>query len=274
MGLTSIFRIGALKGDYMCQDNSKSKQSALIISNEEIANNVYKMIIKQEQVANEAKPGQFINVYCKSESRILPRPISLCEVNREEGLVTIVYLVVGNGTKEFSSLQAGDRVDILGSLGNGFDIKDCKESIIVGGGVGTPPLLELVKNLPGKKKVFLGFRTGSFLVKEFEKYAEVHIATDDGSVGEKGTVTDLMKKVGVQGDIIYSCGPKPMLVAVKNMAEELDIDAQISLEERMGCGIGACVGCICKIKADTEIGYTYKKVCKDGPVFDAKEVIF
>lgn len=258
----------------MCQDNFRDKQEAEIISNVEIADNVYRMVIRQEEIAVNAKAGQFINVYCKAESRILPRPISICEVDRDKGLVTIVYMIVGMGTKEFSDLDSGDRIEVLGPLGNGFKIKECDESIIVGGGVGAPPLLELVKNLPGKKKVFLGFRSGSFLTKEFEKYAEVHVATDDGSVGEKGNVVQLMEKVGAKGSMIYSCGPKPMLAAVKDMAERLEVDAQISLEERMGCGIGACVGCICKIKADNELGYVHKKVCKDGPVFDAKEVIF
>ncbi|MCT4542279.1 MAG: dihydroorotate dehydrogenase electron transfer subunit [Vallitalea sp.] len=258
----------------MCQDNIKKKQSAVIVSNEKIAHNVYKMVINQKQIALDAIPGQFINIYCKADSRILPRPISICEIDKQKELITIVYMIVGMGTKEFSCLTVGDKVEVLGPLGNGFNIKDSNESIIVGGGVGAPPLLELVKNIPGKKKVFLGFRSGSFLIEEFKKYADVYVATDDGSVGKKGTVIDLMEDMNVSGDIIYSCGPKPMLAAVKNYAQKEQIDAQISLEERMGCGIGACVGCICKIKADTELGYTYKKVCKDGPIFDAKEVMF
>lgn len=258
----------------MCQDNYRDKVSAKIVVNEEIADKVYKMVIEQKQISREAKAGQFINVYCKAESRILPRPISICEVDSEKGLVTIVYMIVGMGTKEFSNLEVGDKVEVLGPLGNGFELKECEENIIIGGGVGTPPLLELVKRLSGKKKVFLGFKSGAYLIDEFSKYAEVYVATDDGSVGEKGTVIDLLKKAGVSSGNIYSCGPKPMLVAVKKVACELKMNAQISLEERMGCGIGACVGCICKIKADNEEGFTYKKVCKDGPVFDAKEVIF
>lgn len=266
--------IGLGREDIMCQDSYSDKVLAEIVSNEKISDRVYRMVFRESNIAEEARAGQFVNVYCKAESRILPRPISICEVDRENGLVTIVYMIVGMGTKEFSELRVGDKVEVLGPLGNGFTLEDCEDNVIVGGGVGAPPLLEVVKRLKGRKRVFLGFRSGAFLVDEFRKYAEVFVATDDGSVGEKGTVVDLMRKVGVKSGNIYSCGPKPMLAAVKDMAEELGIQAQISLEERMGCGIGACVGCICKIKADNDVGYTYKKVCKDGPVFDAKEVMF
>lgn len=260
-------------GGTMCQDNVKSKKTACIISNKEIAPDVYQMVFREQEIAGQTKPGQFINVYCETDSRILPRPISICQIDQLEGLVTIIYMVIGQGTKEFSSLEAGDYIDVLGPLGNGFQPVACEESILVGGGVGTPPLLELVKQLPGTKHVFLGFRTGSYLIEEFRKYAQVYIATDDGSVGKQGTVIDLMESVGAKGGQIYACGPKPMLAALQTWANQYDIHAQLSLEERMGCGIGACVGCVCKVKTDTEVGYTYKKVCKDGPVFDAKEVI-
>ncbi|QUI21940.1 dihydroorotate dehydrogenase electron transfer subunit [Vallitalea pronyensis] len=257
----------------MCQDNIKSKKTVSIIANEEIAAGVYQMVFREQEIAERTKPGQFVNVYCQADSRILPRPISICQVEPRAGLVTIVYMVVGQGTKEFSNLQAGQTIDVLGPLGNGFSPVACEESILVGGGVGTPPLLELVKQLPGTKHVFLGFRTGSYLVDAFKQYAQVYIATDDGSVGQQGTVIDLMNAVGAKGQQVYACGPKPMLAALKTWTNERDIPAQLSLEERMGCGIGACVGCVCKVKTDTESGFTYKKVCKDGPVFDAKEVI-
>lgn len=257
----------------MCRENVKGKKLVSIIANDAISTGVYQMVFQEKELARNASAGQFINVYCRSHSRILPRPISICQVDAKEGLVTIVYMVVGQGTREFSKLEAGDTMEVLGPLGNGFTPMQCEESILVGGGVGTPPLLELAKRLPGKKKVFLGFRTGAYLVEEFEKYAEVYVATDDGSVGMKGTVIDLMKQLEVSGQQIYGCGPKAMLQALQTFAKEREIGAQLSLEERMGCGIGACVGCVCKVKADTETGYTYKKVCKDGPVFSSEEVI-
>ena len=186
----------------MCQDNFKQKYTAAIISNKEISQDVYEMVFEQPQVASETKPGQFLNMYCKDKSTILPRPISICEVDKNDGWVKVIYSVVGKGTKEFASLNSGDNIEVLGPLGNGFIINQCEESIIVGGGVGTPPLLELVKNIKGKKKVYLGFRTNPYLVEEFKKYAEVHIATDDGSVGYKGTVIDLMNNTNANGQIV------------------------------------------------------------------------
>lgn len=258
----------------MCQDVSKKKVTATIISNKEITDSVYEMVFKAPQIAIDTKPGQFLNMYCKSDSTILPRPISICEVNREEGLVKVVYAVVGNGTKEFSTLVEADEFDVLGPLGNGFNIEEDSNNIIVGGGVGTPPLLELVKSLKGNITVYLGFRTNPYLIEEFKKYTDqVYVATDDGSVGHKGNVVELMETSSANGQMIYACGPKPMLNGLKEWAEKKNVKAQLSLEERMGCGIGACVGCVCKVKADTEVGYTYKKVCKDGPVFWAEEVI-
>lgn len=258
----------------MCQTKGKEIFLAPIISNYEIAPGIYEMVFEQTVIASLTKPGQFINMYCSSQTKILPRPISICEVNTKNSSVKVVYAVVGKGTEEFSKLRAGDTIKVLGPLGNGYTMSDCEEHIIVGGGVGTPPLLELVKRLAGKKTVYLGFRTNPYLVEELEKYAKVYIATDDGSVGHKGTVIDLLDTTSPKGEIVYACGPKPMLEAVKHWAHKEGKKAQLSLEERMGCGIGACVGCVCKIKADNEYGYTYKKVCVDGPVFWAEEVIF
>lgn len=258
----------------MCGESRRGKQRCSILLNEEIASGVYKMIFKSEAIVEIMKPGQFVNLYTESEALLLPRPISICEVDKEKGLVTVVYAVVGKGTELFGKLSKGDTIDILGPVGRGFPEKDCQKSILVGGGVGTPPLLELAKQLKGKIDIYLGYRTEPYLVKDFEKYGQVYVATDDGSVGHKGNVIELMNANGAFGDVIYACGPTPMLKGVKTWANEKNIPAWLSLEERMGCGFGACVGCVCKVVADNEEGYTYKKVCKDGPVFDAKEVLF
>jgi len=259
----------------MCRDAKAVKCEAEVVINEEIAKDIFKMVLQTKEVAGKTKPGQFINLYSSNNALLLPRPISICEVDTEKETITIVYAVVGKGTKEFSQLSQGNNINILGPLGNGFTIDEAeKENIVVGGGVGTPPLLELVKHLKGNTKIFLGFRSESYLVEEFKKYGEVYIATDDGSFGEKGTVVDLMNKHIKNKGQIYSCGPKPMLKAVRDWSIKNNVKAQLSLEERMGCGFGACVGCVVKIKENNEIGYVHKKVCKDGPIFLATEVIF
>lgn len=263
----------------MCQDTKKKKLNGIVVSNKQIANGIYEMVFEQPIVADKTTAGQFINLYCKSRAHILPRPISICEVDKENGTVKIVYAVVGYGTQEFSQLTKGEEVQVLGPLGNGFCVADNKENnsrmILVGGGVGTPPMLELAKSLEQDCTVVLGYRTEPYLVEEFKKYADkVLVATDDGSYGYKGTVVDLMNKESVTGDMLYACGPKPMLKALQKWCEEKDIEGQLSLEERMGCGFGACVGCVVKIRETGAEDWTYKKVCKDGPVFFAREVVF
>lgn len=260
----------------MCQDlNKKRVVEAAIIKNEEIAKGIYRMELKQPEIAEKTNPGQFINLYCKSEALLLPRPISISEVCCVEGTVKVVYAVVGKGTAELASFKAGESVKILGPLGNGFDVQaDAEESVIVSGGVGLPPMIELAKQLSGKITAFVGFRSEPYLIEELGKYATVHIATDDGSVGHKGNVIELMDMKNASGQMIYACGPKPMLRALSAWANEKNLPAQISLEERMGCGVGSCVGCVVKIKDDSQQGWTYKKVCKDGPVFMSEEVMF
>lgn len=258
----------------MCTDKHIAREKCKILYNKEIAEGVFEMVLSSLTIPAETKAGQFVNLYSQSDAMMLPRPISICEVNTEENWVKLVYAVVGDGTKGFATLKCGDDIEVLGPLGNGYTLEVCEESLLVGGGVGTPPLLELAKKIQGKKTIYLGFRTNPYLIEELKKYGEVYVATDDGSIGHQGTVVELMKQHGATGQRLYACGPKPMLKAVRDYSNENDIVAQLSLEERMGCGFGACVGCVCKIKADNEAGFTYKKVCKDGPVFDAKEVLF
>lgn len=222
------------------------------------------------EIANNAKAGQFVEVYPDNGANLLSRPISICEIDKNEGTLRLVFQIVGKGTKLFSELQPNDQVRLLGPCGNGYTLGEGK-AILVGGGIGVPPLLETCKQLKGEKIVVLGFRSGSFLVEEFEKLgAKVYVATDDGSVGFKGNVVDLLKAENITGDMIYSCGPKIMLKFLSMYADEKNIPCQVSMEERMACGIGACVGCVVQIKDGD--GWTYKKVCKDGPVFDSKEV--
>lgn len=252
----------------------KTTVLAEVLSNNSINDSIFDMVVKAPELAEMAKAGQFAELYTNSDALLLPRPISICEVDKANGALRFVYQNVGKGTNLFSKLKKGDKIQILGTCGNGYTLGEENEHhILVGGGIGVPPLLELAKNLKGKKTVILGFRSGCFLKEEFEKYAdEVHIATDDGSVGFKGNVVQLMESLNIQGDKIYSCGPKIMLKFLSQYAEKNNIACQVSMEERMACGIGACVGCVIKIK-DNE-GWTYKKVCKDGPVFNSKEVIW
>lgn len=252
----------------------KYKEMARVISQESIATDVYSMWIRTKDIAKEAVAGQFISVYCKDGSKLLPRPISICEVNEEKDALRIVYRVVGGGTAEMSTYTEGDSIDILGPLGNGF-MQEEKKAILIGGGIGIPPMLELAKELKGKCQVQIvaGYRDELFLTEELAENGELYIATEDGSTGTKGTVIDAIRDNHLKADIVYACGPTPMLKAVKQYAEEKEIKAQISLEEKMACGIGACLACVCKSKEkDHHSNVNNKRICKDGPVFWAEEV--
>lgn len=252
---------------------SKKQVMAEIIRHTSLSDGIFDMTLKAEEIAKEAKAGQFISVYLNNKSKILPRPISICGIDKEAGTLRIVYRTVGDGTKELSDYKEGETVKILGPLGNGFTQKD-KKAILIGGGIGIPPMLELMKQLDCEKTAVLGYRDSDmFLKDEFEAVGDVVISTEDGSYGTKGNVIDAIKEQGVEGSIIYACGPTPMLRGIKAYAEEMGIEAQISMEERMACGIGACLACVCKSKdVDFHSHVHNKRVCKDGPVFDAREV--
>lgn len=252
----------------------KYKEQAVIIRQEEISYGVYSMWLKTEQVAGQAKPGQFVSVYCHEGSRLLPRPISICEIDREDRAIRIVYRVVGKGTEELSQMRTGRCLDIVGPLGNGFPLKD-KKAFLIGGGIGIPPLLELAKELKSEKQMVLGYRDSLFLQEEFKKQGSLYVATEDGSYGTDGNVLDAIRENGLNAEIIYACGPMPMLRAVKAYARERGIECWLSLEERMACGIGACLGCVCKSKErDSHTNVNNKRICKEGPVFRAEEVEF
>ena len=250
----------------------KVKLTAKVVSQEALTDDICSMWIQADEIAKAAKPGQFISVYTKDKSKVLPRPISLCEIDKEQGRLRIVYRVVGAGTKEFSAYQAGDDIEIMGPLGNGFPLKE-KKAFLIGGGIGIPPMLELAKNLNCEKQMVLGYRDVLFLNDEFEQYGRVYAATEDGSAGTKGNVIDAIRENGLDAEIIYACGPTPMLRALKAYAAEHGMECWLSLEEKMACGIGACLACVCKSKDIDEHSHVHnKRICKDGPVFVAEEV--
>lgn len=244
-----------------------------ILQNIEIAKDVYRMVIENQEIANTAQCGQFVNVYPKEKHTLLPRPISICEIVRDT--ITLVYGVVGEGTREFASYKVGTMMRLSMAMGTGFTPYDTECAVLVGGGIGVPPLVELAKQLTCKKIAVIGFRDEPFLKAELEKAgAIVYIATDTGTEGFKGNVLELIEHENIQGDYFYSCGPKVMLKALAKYCNQKNIPIQVSLEERMGCGYGACVGCVCKIKGSDQTDWTHKKVCKDGPVFLGNEVVW
>ena len=251
----------------------KFKEQAVIISQEEIAPAIYSLWIKTDKIAQYAKAGQFISIYCEDGSRLLPRPISICEIDKEDCALHLVYRIAGAGTEEFSQKQTGDHLSVMGPLGNGFPLKS-KKAFLIGGGIGIPPMLELAKQLNCEKQIILGYRNSDmFLLDEFKKQGEVYIATEDGSVGSKGNVLDAIRENELDAEVIYACGPTPMLRALKQYASENQMECWISMEEKMACGIGACLACVCKSKeVDGHTNVHNKRVCKEGPVFLAEEV--
>lgn len=241
-----------------------------IIAKNIITDGVYDFTVQCPEMAEKTKAGQFLHILCGGEA-YLRRPISVCEVIDGKS-IRFIFRVNGVGTEELAKKSVGEQLDILGPLGNGFDLSKADGRVLlVGGGIGIFPLLEAAKQFGKKASVLLGFKTEAelMLTDEFAKYADnLFVATDDGSCGYKGYVPDLLRKIAVSNEIsqIYTCGPMPMMRAVAEAAEEFGIPAQASLEERMGCGIGACVTCVCTV------GGRRVRVCKDGPVFTASEV--
>ena len=242
------------------------KQSIFEVkANIKIAENTYKMVLGGDCSGITAS-GQFVNI--KLDGFFLRRPISVCDYNDNE--LTLIYKVVGKGTEYMAELGAGEKLDILTGLGNGYDLsKSGNEPVLIGGGAGVPPMYNLCRKLvaEGKKpQVILGFNKENelFFENEFKALgAEVTVTTADGSYGMKGFVTDALKNM--KYTYIYSCGPEPMLKAIYNTAET---SGQLSFEERMGCGFGACMGCSCATK------YGNKRICKDGPVLEMEEIIW
>ncbi len=248
------------------------KKKALITENVMIAKDIYSMWLNAPDIAESAKPGQFVSLYSRDGSKMLPRPISICEIDKENKSVRLVYRIAGKGTAEFAEMKAGEFIEAMGPLGNGFTLEG-KKALLIGGGIGIPPMLELAKQLRGDKQMVLGYRDITFLNEEFKQFGEIYVSTEDGSLGTKGNVIDAIKVNHLEADIIFACGPTPMLRGVKAYAMEHGITAQLSMEERMACGIGACLGCVCQTKdIDHHSNVNNKRICKDGPVFYAEEV--
>ena len=259
--------------------SEKKKDICTVVSQESIGTDIYSMWLQTEKIAAEAKPGQFVSLYTNDPSKLLPRPISLCEIDKEKGRIHLVYRVTGagTGTAEFSRLKAGDTVSAIGPLGNGFPLEKAegKSVFLMRGGIGVPPILELAKAMKcEKKQILAGYRDcHTFLKEEFEAAGTLYISTEDGSVGTKGNVMDAIRENDLKADMIFACGPTPMLRAIKNYAEANGIECYISLEERMACGIGACLACVCKSREkDAHSNVNNKRICKDGPVFLSTEV--
>lgn len=261
----------------------KKKEQAVVCAQQQIAAGIYDMWI-ETSIAQQARPGQFISVYTQDKSALLPRPISICETDKQNGRLRIVYRVAGKGTAEFSTYKKGDRIDVLGALGNGFplDAAKGKRVFLMGGGIGIPPMLGLAKDLALAKEltdvksvdIIVGYRNNElFLAEDLKQYGNVHIATEDGSAGTKGNVMDVICEKQMTADVVYACGPMPMLRAIKAAAGEANIPAYISLEERMACGVGACLGCVVKTREiDHHSHVNNARICTDGPVYFASEV--
>ena len=248
----------------------KIKECCTVESQECIAKGIYSMWISTKVIAKEAKAGQFISLFSKDGSRLLPRPISLSEIDREGGKLRIVYRVAGAGTEEFSHLKAGDEVDILGPLGNGFPLEEGKGKrvMLMGGGIGVPPMLQTAKELGSDTIICCGYRDELFLNEEFAAAGDLHIATEDGSAGVKGNVMDVVREDHLEADVIFACGPAPMLRAIKAYGLEKGIPCWISMEEKMACGVGACLACVCQSAEVDEHSHVHnKRICKDGPVY-------
>lgn len=252
---------------------------AEVLRHEEILAGFYRLALSAGEVAKHARPGQFLHVRCGSTlDPLLRRPVSIHAVDREKGEVSLFYRVVGRGTALLAGKEKGDRVNILGPLGSGFTIPESSGRVaVVAGGIGIAPLYFLLQELSGIKifaDVFWGAATKDqlFFINEIKTLGHsVFPSTDDGSAGHCGTVVELFEQ-NLSGRV-YGCGPAGMLKELCRVIKKHDITGEVSLEERMGCGVGACLSCVCKTVAEGE-SYRYRRVCAEGPVFPAGEVIW
>lgn len=244
-----------------------------ILANEAINANVKRMVIEAPQIAEAAQPGQFVHVKKPDSVNFLRRPFSIADADRENGTITLIYRIVGKGTAEYAAMKVGEAFSILGPIGNGFALKDGRP-LLIGGGVGIAPLIYLSRQLKDQKPILLiGGKNKDevFWEKYLQEFADkIYITTDDGSVGFKGFTVQLLPQILAENNIehIYTCGPNIMMEGVAKLAHEHDIDCQVSLEKRMACGIGVCLGCTFEDKLTGK----RRKVCTEGPVFASKEV--
>lgn len=237
------------------------------------------MTIESPEIAASGKPGQFVNIRCGSPDTYLRRPVSLCRIDRERGTFDIGVQIRGKGTEALSRMREKDPIDLMGPLGKGFSLhREDRRIAVVGGGIGVFPLLQLLREHPAPERLaLLGFRTRNQVVMEQDFRKESHalsIATDDGSYGTRGFVTDLLEQKLEEGQIdrVFICGPTPMMKRAVEICKARNIPCEVSLEQRMGCGIGACLVCACKARTNGD--WDYAHVCKDGPVFDGYSILF
>ncbi len=249
---------------------------APILQKQVLAKNIFRFVISCKPLAEAAVPGQFVHVL--PQQATLRRPISICEIHPEAGTLTLVFEVKGSGTRTLSELHPGETMDVLGPLGHGFTLLSQAEHVVlVGGGIGNPPILSLANYYGEKATAICGFRSADMVILQSDFQAadaETILCTDDGTAGQKGLVTQPLREILASKEIemVYACGPRPMLKFVASTAQEFAVPCEVSLEERMGCGIGACLVCACELEQNgaKRMGH----VCKDGPVFRAEEVVW
>ncbi|QAT50815.1 dihydroorotate dehydrogenase electron transfer subunit [Caproiciproducens sp. NJN-50] len=243
-----------------------------VLKKAELAPGIFDLTVFCPEAARIARPGQFAQFQVPGKT--LRRPISICEISREDGTLRFVFQIRGDGTRLLSLLNPGETVNLLAPLGNGFDLGDpSRRALFVGGGIGVPPLLEAAKPFGARAVLAAGFRSRNAVTlrEDFESLGcQVRVATDDGSFGYHGLVADLMDDI--EFDVVFACGPKPMLRAAAGAAARRGVPCYVSMEERMACGIGACLGCAVRLRGGN--GPYYGHVCKDGPVFDARTVVW
>lgn len=256
-----------------------NKQELVVVSHASIARNIYELVVEGDLVADMREPGQFVHIKVgRGTDPLLRRPISICDVDVKKKRLTMIYRVEGRGTQLLAEYVPGESIDVLGPLGNGFPVSETapgQTAVLVGGGIGVPPLYYLSKQLTarGVRVIHvIGFASARdvFYVDRFAELGDVHVATVDGSFGTKGFVTDVLEKEKIEFDTLYACGPSQMLKALEERYRHKK--GFLSLEQRMGCGVGACLACVCRLQED-ETGAKYRKICSDGPVFPIGEVI-
>jgi dihydroorotate dehydrogenase electron transfer subunit len=255
------------------------KIETIVAENKEIAKLIFKMLLKCEGADIEHfVPGQFANLAVPGHNELLlRRPVSICTADAANKAVTLIYQIKGKGTEAFSKLITGTKVSAILPVGRGFNLKGSEKNIfLIGGGVGIAPLLSVTQKWPEKNyTAFLGYRGAEYeyCLDDFKRVCkQVIVTSDDGTLGEKGLVTDALKKSLNENipDVVLACGPIPMIRALKDILKSVHVPAQVSMEQRMCCGFGACSTCVCGI--ENEDGFDYKKVCIEGPVFDLYEV--
>lgn len=256
----------------------ETQEICRVVSNTEIGTGLFALTMQAPALCMQAQPGQFVHIIC-GEGSLLRRPISICNVDQDD--MTIVFQVKGDGTLWLSKRREGDMLDVLGTLGHGFQMDRLGDRpVLIGGGIGVPPMLTTMraaKENGARPEAILGFRNRNMVILEdaFRALGETHICTDDGSYGVPGFVTDILQMRVHDFTSVCACGPKPMLKAIAQITQQKNIPCQVSMEERMGCGIGACLVCACELKLqDGQEGVRYGHVCKDGPVFDSREVVW